>query len=151
MNFAFQWNLSENRSKNILGVKFYPQGQKRFERFKEHASLSDPGVVPDDVIDVIFNINTEEDGDGDDYEENNDAVQKEEEEEEEEEGGGDDGDDDEEEVSNTLERSKNIPVVYSILLIANVILSLSSVIDCWVDLGHRTARNRTESARISKT
>ncbi|CAH3027145.1 unnamed protein product, partial [Porites evermanni] len=26
MDFAFQWNLSENRSKKILGVKFYPQG-----------------------------------------------------------------------------------------------------------------------------
>ena len=95
MDFAFQWNLSENRSKKILGVKFYPQGLKRFERFKEHASLSDTGVVPVDVVDVIFNINTEEDVDGDDYEENNDAVQKEEEEEEE--GGGDDDDDDDEE------------------------------------------------------
>ena len=91
MDFAFQWNLSENRSKKILGVKFYPQGQKHFERLKEHASLSDTGVVPVDVVDVIFNINTEEDGDGDDYEENNDAVQKEEEE-------GDDDDDDEKEV-----------------------------------------------------
>ena len=67
MDFAFQWNLSENRSKKILGVKFYPQGQKHFERLKEHASLSDTGVVPVDVVDVIFNINTEEDGDGDDY------------------------------------------------------------------------------------
>ena len=141
MYFAFQWNLSENRSKKILGVKFYPQGQKRFERFKEHASLSDTGVVPVDVVDVIFNINTEEDADGDDYEENNDAVQKE----EEEEGGGDDDndDDDQEEVSNAFKRSKNIPVVYSFLLIANDILSISSVIACWVDLAHRTARNRT--------
>ena len=120
MDFAFQWNLSENRSKKISGVKFYPQGQKRFERFKEHASLSDTGVVPVDVVDVIFNINTEEDGDGDDYEEKNDAVQK-----EEEGGGDDDDDDDEEEVSNALERSKNIPVVYSFLLIANDILSIS--------------------------
>ena len=94
MDFAFQWNLSENRSKKILGVKFYPQGQKHFERLKEHASLSDTGVVPVDVVDVIFNINAEEDGDGDDYEENNDAVQKE----EEEEGDDDDDDNDEEEV-----------------------------------------------------
>ena len=97
MDFAFQWNLSENRSKKILGVKFYSQGQKHFERLKEHASLSDTGVVPVDVVDVIFNINTEEDGDGDDYEENNDAVQKEEEEEEEEGDDDDDDDDDDDE------------------------------------------------------
>ena len=51
MDFAFQWNLSENRSKKILGVKFYPQGQKHFERLKEHASLSDTGVVPVDDSD----------------------------------------------------------------------------------------------------
>ena len=86
MDFAFQWDLSENRSKKILGVRFYPQGQKHFERLKGHVSLSEWGLVPVDVVDVVFKITDEDDGSGE-YNENHDQEEEEDDEEKEVENG----------------------------------------------------------------
>ena len=91
MDFAFQWDLSENRSKKILGVRFYPQGQKHFERLKGRVSLSEWGLVPVDVVDVVFKITDEDDGSGE-YNENHDQEEQEEE----------DDDDEEKEVENGM-------------------------------------------------
>ena len=93
MDFAFQWDLSENRSKKILGVRFYPQGQKHFDRLKGRVSLSEWGLVPVDVVDVVFKITDEDDGSGE-YNENHDQEEEEEEE--------DDDDDEEKEVENGM-------------------------------------------------
>lgn len=100
MDFAFQWDLSENRSKKILGVRFYPQGQKHFERLKGHVSLSEFGVVPVDVVDVIFKIkqwyHTDEDGGSGEFNENHDQEEEEDYDDDEEEK--DDDDEEEEET-----------------------------------------------------
>ena len=59
MDFAFHWDLSETRSKNVVGVNFSFNGQKPFERLKRLNVLpetSKTGVLPVDSVDVSFSV-----------------------------------------------------------------------------------------------
>lgn len=59
MDFAFHWDLSETRSKNVVGVNFSFNGQKPFERLKRLNILpetSKTGVLPVDSVDVSFSV-----------------------------------------------------------------------------------------------
>ena len=59
MDFAFQWDLSETRSRTVVGTNFSFQGPKQYERLRRDNILpeSSSDILPVDRVDLTFSIN----------------------------------------------------------------------------------------------